>query len=298
MTAVRKDAGEVRVLADGRASAEGCGPGPGGEFRTEPDAEGAASMREVEALLVREDGCVRRTEVVAVEMRVDLAVDGVPWTTAACSPGDLEDYAYGAAFAAGLVGEAGDVAGVDVRFAGGTAAIDVRLRATRTALPQAGGPALPGCLLDAGAAARTAAGAARAYAPLEPAAVWRMSRALLPAQGMHLATGATHAAVFADRSGAPVLMREDVGRHNAVDKLVGALLRAGIDPQDGFAYLSSRCALELVAKLARAGVRIVATVSAPTSAVLDFAEREGIALAAFARDGRFTVYAHPELIAL
>lgn len=290
MTAVRKDAGEARPPASGRASAEGCGPGPGGEFRAGPDAEGAASMREVEALLVREDGCVRRTEVVAVEMRVDLAVDGVPWTAAACSPGDLEDYAYGAAFAAGLVGEAGDVAGVDVRFAGGTAAIDVRLRVPRTALPQAGGPALPGCLLDAGAA--------RACAPLEPAAVWRMSRALLPAQGMHLATGATHAAVFADRSGAPVLMREDVGRHNAVDKLVGALLRAGIDPQDGFAYLSSRCALELVAKLARAGVRIVATVSAPTSAVLDFAERESIALAAFARDGRFTVYAHPELIAL
>ena len=155
---------------------------------------------------------------------------------------------------------------------------------------------MPGCLLDAGAAAH-AVGAARACAPLEPAAVWRMSRALLPAQGMHLATGATHAAVFADRSGAPVLMREDVGRHNAVDKLVGALLRAGIDPEDGrlpVEPLRARAGGEA----GRAGVRIVATVSAPTSAVLDFAEREGIALAAFARDGRFTVYAHPELIAL
>lgn len=121
-----------------------------------------------------------------------------------------------------------------------------------------------------------------------------MSRGLLSRQGMHRATGATHAAVFADFEGRPVLMREDVGRHNAVDKLVGALMRAGSDPTEGFVYLSSRCALELVAKCARVGVRIVATVSAPTSAVLDFAETEGIMLCAFAREGRFTVYTHPE----
>ena len=125
-----------------------------------------------------------------------------------------------------------------------------------------------------------------------------MSRSLLSAQGMHRATGATHAAVFADRAGAPVILREDVGRHNAVDKLFGAMLRSGLDPCDGFAYLSRRCALELVAKLERAGVRVVGAVSAPTSAVIDFAEREGVALAAFARDGRFTVYAHPELVDL
>lgn len=264
----------------------------------EVDKVGAASMREVEALLVTEGGCARRTEVVAVEMRADVAVDGVAWTSAALSPGDWEDYAFGAAFAGGLITRADEVAGVDVRVADDAAALDVRLRVPRAELPRAAGAVLPGCGLAGGAAEACGARPRPACAPLAPEAVWRMSRALLPAQGMHRATGATHAAVFADRTGAPVLMREDVGRHNAVDKLVGAMLRADVDPADGFAYLSSRCALELVAKLARAGVRIVATVSAPTSAVLDFAEREGVALCAFARDGRFTVYAHPELIAL
>lgn len=249
-----------------------------------------ATVREVEALLVCEIGSELRTEVVAVEMRVDFAVDGVFWESAACSPDDLEDYAYGVAFASGLIETVDDVTGVDVRFADGIARVDVLLRTPHASLPRMADQKLPGVPLNREASC--------ACAPLDPAAVWRMSRSLLPAQGMHLATGATHAAVFADRSGAPVLMREDVGRHNAVDKLVGAIMRAGVDPLDGFAYLSSRCALELVAKLARAGVRIVATVSAPTSAVLDFAEREGIALCAFARDGRFTVYAHPELIAL
>ena len=264
----------------------------------EVDTVGAASMREVEALLVTEAGCARRTEVVAVEMRADVAVDGVAWTSAALSPGDWEDYAFGAAFAGGLIARADEVAGVDVRVTDDAAALDVRLRVPRAELPRAAGAVLPGCGLAGGAAEACGARPRPACAPLAPEAVWRMSRALLPAQGMHRATGATHAAVFADRTGAPVLMREDVGRHNAVDKLVGAMLRADVDPADGFADLSSRCALELVAKLARAGVRIVATVSAPTSAVLDFAEREGVALCAFARDGRFTVYAHPELIAL
>lgn len=260
------------------------------------DGTAAAAIREVRALLVTEEGCSRRTEAVAVEMRVDLTVDGAPWTVSACSPGELEDYAYGTAFAAGLIECADDVTGVDVRFADGSVEVDVRLRAPLAISAHPAGAVLPGCSLPGGTAARVHEPVA--CPPLDPEAVWRMSRALLPAQGMHLATGATHAAVFADRAGAPVLMREDVGRHNAVDKLVGALLRADIDPLGGFAYLSSRCALELVAKLARAGLRIVATVSAPTSAVLDFAEREGVALCAFARDGRFTVYAHPELIAL
>lgn len=245
----------------------------------------SASTREVRALRVSEAGVAWRTEAVAVEIRADVLVDGTFWMSTALSPDDLVDYAYGAAFAGGLITCSDDVAGVDVRFDGEAAQIDVRLRTPRDVEAVELNTVVPGC-------------PPRAFEPLAPEAVWRMSRALLSAQSMHQVTGATHAAVFADRKGAPVLMREDVGRHNAVDKLVGALIRANVDASDGFAYLSSRCALELVAKLARAGVRVVATVSAPTSAVLDFAEREGIALCAFARDERFTVYAHSELIAL
>ncbi|WP_172623337.1 formate dehydrogenase accessory sulfurtransferase FdhD [Arabiibacter massiliensis] len=274
-----------------------------------PDEAGAAGMREVEALLVTEQGAARRTEVVAVEMRADILLDGEYWASAALTPSDLEDYALGALFGAGAIARAADVASVDVRAAEGAAVLDVQLapgvahaaprRCCGLAAPA--GAVFPGCTLAGalreGGAPGAAARKRRGLPLVEPEAIWRMSRALLPVQGMHRATGATHAAVFAGLDGRALLMREDVGRHNAVDKLVGALLRAGIDPAEGFAYLSSRCALELVAKLARAGVRLVATVSAPTTAVLDFAEREDVTLCAFAREGRFTVYAHPERIA-
>ena len=87
-----------------------------------------------------------------------------------------------------------------------------------------------------------------------------------------------------------------IGRHNAVEKLVGQLVRNKVDPASGFAFLSSRCALELVNKLARYGIGVVATVSAPTSAVIDFALEANVTLCAFARRKRFTVYTHPEHI--
>lgn len=258
-----------------------------------------AVLRETKALLVAEAGCSALVEAVAVEMRADVFVDGALWMSTALTPGDWEDYAYGAAFSGDLVARADEIDRVDVRVEGGAAAIDVRLRTRRASALRAPQPSLPGCSLPASLGGDVRRGRPRRlFAPLAPEAVWRMGRALLPAQTMHQATGAVHAAAFADRAGAPVFVREDVGRRNAVDKLVGAMLRAGTDLQDGFAYLSSRCALELVAKLARAGVRVVAAVSAPTSAVIDFADREGVALAAFARDGRFTVYAHPELFDL
>lgn len=247
----------------------------------ELEDKGEASVRRVSALLVTEDGCELRTEVVAVEMRADISFTGEYWASVALSPGDLEDYAYGAAFAAGFIGCAEDVSQVEVDVKGGVAEINLQVSTSGVVAPSR-----PGGNYDD----------FDDEVPLEPAAIWRMSRSLLPAQGMHLATGATHAAVFANGAGVPVLMREDVGRHISVDKLIGAMLRARVNPQAGFAYLSSRCALELVSKLSRAGVRIVATVSAPTTAVLDFAEREDVTLCAFARDGRFTVYTHPERI--
>lgn len=264
----------------------------------------AAPLREVNALFVTEDGGAVRTEVVAVEARIDVMLDGVHWASFAASPQDLEDFAYGLLLSFGLVSHASEVASVDVREVEGVLVVDVRradAQGAADAVPSCAccaaypsimdGTVLPGAPLTCD----FADSATDDSAPkLPPRAVFAVSRSLLSQQGMHRATGATHAAVFADREGNVVLMREDVGRHNAVDKLIGALARAGIDAAEGFVYLSSRCALELVAKCARAGVRVVATVSAPTSAVIDFAEAAGVTLCAFAREGRFTAYAHPE----
>lgn len=275
----------------------------------------ASVCRRVEAVRVTREGVERLVETVAVESRVDLWVDGAFWGSSAVSPEDLEDFACGLALSSGLVPSLDQVARVEVDR--DPTNLSVRLWRSPLCLsavraresmsspfvgvlpPRADDARAATC---AGGRASGCAGGCRdgsgPCGPLvAPEAVWKVSGALLPRQGMHRATGATHAALFADEQGEVVLMREDVGRHNAVDKLLGALARQGIDPAGGFVYLSSRCALELVAKCARVGVRMVATVSAPTSAVLDFADREGVTLCAFAREGRFTVYTHGERIA-
>ncbi|MCB1602928.1 MAG: formate dehydrogenase accessory sulfurtransferase FdhD, partial [Xanthomonadales bacterium] len=126
--------------------------------------------------------------------------------------------------------------------------------------------------------------------------VARATDALRDHQRLHDLTGATHAAGFLRPGSDMSLAREDVGRHNALDKLIGALVRDGIDPGRGAAVMTSRLSVELVQKCAVAGIPVLIAVSAPTGAAVRLADEVGITLAAFARDGGFDLYSHPERI--
>lgn len=234
-----------------------------------------------EAWYVEGDGWTPVTETVALEVPVAIHCNGLFVEEISCTPEDVEDLVIGYLYTSGVIDALDDVSLVEV------AACTVGLEAHVCS------PRLNRALERS--RARCPAGDCPAGGfEISPEAVHRASSALLGVQDMHRNTGATHAAVFADVSGSYRFVREDIGRHNAVDKLIGALLRNDVDPSSGFVHLSSRCALDLVKKCSTFGIRLISTVSAPTSAVLDFADERGITLCAFARNGHFTVYTHPE----
>ncbi|MBI2440441.1 MAG: formate dehydrogenase accessory sulfurtransferase FdhD [Lentisphaerae bacterium] len=110
-------------------------------------------------------------------------------------------------------------------------------------------------------------------------------------QSLFQATGGTHAAALFDARGKLLAVREDVGRHNALDKVIGYALLAGLEMAELGVFLSGRASLELIVKAARARIPVVLAVSAPTEAAIKLAEKTEITLAGFAREKSFTIYA-------
>lgn len=122
------------------------------------------------------------------------------------------------------------------------------------------------------------------------AAVQKAVNMLNDHQPLQRISGAVHGAAWCDIEGKVRFLREDVGRHNALDKLIGCLARTGFDQGPGFALVSSRASYEMIYKSAAAGFEILVAVSAPTALAIDFAQRCGMTLVGFARPGRHNIY--------
>ncbi|MEJ2186154.1 MAG: formate dehydrogenase accessory sulfurtransferase FdhD [Gemmatimonadota bacterium] len=241
--------------------------------------------------------------VVAEEVPVALAYDGRPYAVMMATPADLEDFAVGFTVTEEIAESPEQIRNLSVtRHAQG---VEVNLTLNddaaghladrrRTLVGQAG------CGLCGVETIQEAMREPRQIPPgptFRVDTLWRAAKELPGLQVLNGETRAVHAAAWVTMDGRPDIVREDVGRHNALDKVLGALVRSGRDPADGFAMVTSRASYELVLKAAVVGVRMLAAVSRPTGLAIRLAEASGLTLVALLRGRDANVYAHPERLA-
>jgi formate dehydrogenase accessory protein FdhD len=241
-------------------------------------------------------------EVVAEEVAVALVYNGISHAVMMATPRDLEDLARGFSFTERIVEKPSEIYDVEVEAAGRGIEVRLEIASQRMAALQERRRNLAGrtgcglCGVESLDAALRPVPPTPAHGSVSRAAIGRAMAALPAAQRLNRENGATHAAGWAASDGCLIAVREDVGRHNALDKLAGALIRADEVPAGGFVVVTSRCSYEMVQKASAIGAAAIAAVSAPTSLAIETAAEAGLALAAFVRDGRLTAYAHAERI--
>jgi len=211
------------------------------------------------------------------------------------SPADLEDFAIGFSLAEGIVAAASEIADLTLVRLDAGLAVRMTIPSARAAALVGRRRALEGrsgcglCGIESLEELATPPPPVRAVA-VEPAAIVAAFAALGDHQPMRARTHSVHAAAWCSPSGEIVLSREDVGRHSAFDKLIGAVARLNLGFEDGFALLSSRGGVELVRKAAHVGIGLLATVSAPTGLALATAARAGMTLAVATREGGVVLF--------
>ena len=233
---------------------------------------------------------------IAAEVPVALTFGGIPFAVMMMTPSDLEDFAVGFRLTEGIIQRDDDIRSVQLEQEerGLRLVIDLipeRLHehlARKRALSGRTGCGLCGIDdLDALPKALMSVG----RAPSIPLTSIRTALSMLEgAQSLNALTRAVHAAAWADLDGTVQYVREDVGRHNALDKLIGALCRDGTNRNSGYVIVTSRCSFELVEKIAAFGTRTLVAISAPTSLALERARLLDITLVGIARSDAVTVF--------
>jgi FdhD protein len=259
-----------------------------------PPAVGVACLAQRGAALVRS------SRMAPEETAIAFTFNGMTHAVMMATPADLEDFAAGFALTEGLID---DPAGL-ISFEIVAAPLGVELRcwlpperasaysARRRSMAGPTGCGL--CGIESLEEATRPAPLVLAGGVVRPGEIGMAMESIRAAQTLFAATRAVHAAAFWTPARGLVALREDVGRHNALDKLAGALLRGGVSAADGLVVLTSRVSIELIQKAARMGAPVVAAVSAPTAAAIRLAEACGMTLVAVARGGDFEIFTHPE----
>lgn len=237
---------------------------------------------------------------IAEEVPLALIYNGIAHAVMLGTPADLEDFALGFSLTEGLISHTQDLRDMEIvvsdlgleiyleiaseAFHGFKASR--RQMAGRTGCGLCGQETLQQAIRPISNVGNTL--------QIQPQALERALSQLPDWQTLHQTTGGVHAAAWADVNGNIQYLREDVGRHNALDKLLGEVFKRKVDTQQGFLLLTSRASHELVYKAAFAGIELIAAVSAPTSLALKHAEEAGLTLVGWVRKGGFSVYSGKE----
>jgi FdhD protein len=250
----------------------------------------------------RGDAAEEGLRVVPRETPVALTYNRTTHAVMLASPADLEDFAFGFSLSEGIIGTVADIEALDIVEVpdGIECRMDLaadRLEALTRRQRRLAGPSGCGlCGLDSLAAAIRPAPCVPSGRRYTPAMIDGAMQAMPAAQTLNALTHAVHAAGFWTPEHGLFALREDVGRHNALDKLSGALLRANLTAADGLLLLSSRVSVEMVQKAATMGASTVIAVSAPTSLAIEVANGAGITLIGVARADGFEVFTHLDRI--
>lgn len=235
----------------------------------------------------------------AEEVPVALVFNGISHAVMMATPLQLEDFALGFALSEGLIDLASHMYGVEVieqeqgieLHIDIAAQCEVRLKERKRSMAGRTGCGL--CGTDSLAQVKLSLPQAPAI-HLDIQAMQRAHAGLRAMQPLKLQTGATHAAAWSDAYGVIQLVREDVGRHNALDKLIGAMTKAHLDATQGFICITSRASFEMVQKTIQSGAGALTAVSAPTRLAVDIALSHNLLLAGQVRGDSFTAYSYPE----
>ncbi|WP_242674341.1 formate dehydrogenase accessory sulfurtransferase FdhD [Marinobacter halodurans] len=252
-------------------------------FRTRVDERGTGHSREAE-------------DVVAEEMPVAMVYNGISHAVMMATPVDLEDFAIGFSLTESILGSPDELYDIEVQCGPTGATVDMTIASERMFALKAQRRNMTGrtgCGLCGTESLEHAIRDIPKVGP-HPAitddAVQKAVGDLKQYQPLQAQTGATHAAAWCDVDGAILAVREDVGRHNALDKLVGHWLRTGRNFERGFALISSRGSFEMVQKSAMVGIGCLVAVSAPTGLAIREARKANQTLIGFARPGRHVIY--------
>lgn len=242
---------------------------------------------------------VKRIERLPQEVPVALVYNGISHAVMLATPDSLDDFALGFSLSEGILLHPRELYGVTAQEQSKGIALELEVSAERFARLKERRRSLAG-RTGCGLCGLESLDAAIQYPPpvkqglrVSVLAIQRALAEMPLRQDLHCQTHAVHAAAWANCHGEILLLKEDVGRHNALDKLLGAMARQGISLSNGFALMTSRASVEMVQKAATLGAQLMVFISAPTGLAVKLAEQAGVTLIGSARNAELSIYAHP-----